>query len=477
MASPLNRLWLYSRTRPSEIAWSLPDGDVSYLEAYQSSAHLAAHLQEQVGFMDSRVAIAGNTKFQAQAATALLSLGNIISIYPSDPSKRSAVEESFYQLLGNDTLGKSILPTLVYRPERAESKGISRYWQLLQSRADFSSVAFFTSGTTGRPKLIQLDYQKLLARHATHRRFLERGDRAMTFFPLFSAIGFYFYMDSVLSGRTYISPGDYAYTKQQIEKWKVNSLTVSPAAIQEFIKLAKEEGYRPDSIKKIICTGGAISNQLAKEITDFFGCSLEIHYGSTETGKVSVVNSNERNSEGDQGQPLRGVKVEIVDQNDKVLSQSEKGRVRIKTNTLAKYLEDFKGIGSFDNGYFYPGDLGRILPGNRIEVSGRADLVANLSGVKVNLEEYEKFGQDNLSLNCVAFVFQDPSGITQVGIGFTDLGLDQVAISTSYQMRFGKQSPALFAHLKSIPLTESGKPNRQALSSKASSTEVSIESR
>ena len=76
--------------------------------------------------------------------------------------------------------------------------------------------------------------------------------------------------------------------------------------------------------------------------------------------------------------------VEIVDDEGRLLSVGKEGRIRVKSDTMVWPFsgsmfetEDGKG-----DGWFYPGDIGRLDDDGLLIVTGRADEVINAGGIK-----------------------------------------------------------------------------------------------
>lgn len=461
-ATPVSLLKWWARFTPNRVAWSLVDGELTYSQAYNSVTNLLEELQSEKRFVKSRVAIAGSPIFCCKSASALLSLENLVTLMPNTSIGRRQIEALFESVHSEKTNIQSNVPASFETAALNKSSHISQ--NLSRTSGDFEALALFTSGSTGNPKLVALTYKNLISRFRQHTKTFSRRDRVISFFPMFSAVGFYSFLDSLRRGKTYVGSGSFEFTMEQIKKWKIDTIISSPAAVEDFLDLAQEAGVRLDSIKKIICTGGLLTDKLASRIKDYFACKVFIHYGSTEIGKVTVTDFDSRQTEADQGRVLRGVAVDIVDDEGNLLGVGHEGRVRIRTHHPSSYLsEDLGSRPVMDNGYFYPGDVGSITADRRLQIVGRRDLVANLSGVKVNLEDYEAFGRASLDLDCLAFPYADNGGVMRIGIAFTKENVDPVAISTSYAMRFRKQAPMIFIKVQAFPQTETGKPDRRAL--------------
>ena len=76
-----------------------------------------------------------------------------------------------------------------------------------------------------------------------------------------------------------------------------------------------------------------------------------------------------------------------------ILPANKTGTVRYKRkNMINSYLndEDASKV-SFKNGYFYPGDLGKLDENGVLYLEGRTNDVINIGGIKLNPENIDQF--------------------------------------------------------------------------------------
>ena len=111
--------------------------------------------------------------------------------------------------------------------------------------------------------------------------------------------------------------------------------------------------------------------------------SMPAHFSVGRTGAVGFV--------------LPGMEVEIVDDADMPLLAGQEGVVRIRSPYGAtEYLEDpDESARVFLDGWFYPGDLGRLTADNMLVITGRETNVVNIGGEKVNPEKLEEILLDH----------------------------------------------------------------------------------
>ena len=110
-------------------------------------------------------------------------------------------------------------------------------------------------------------------------------------------------------------------------------------------------------------------------------------YGLTETSPVACANLPSRPEPGGVGWPVPGVEVRIADPDDE-----GNGEIAIRgPNVMLGYYGNPEGTAEvLRHGWFYTGDLGRLLPDGRLRITGRLkNMIATAAGKKIYPEEIE----------------------------------------------------------------------------------------
>ena len=467
-----------ARKHPNVVCLSIPDGDFTYEQVHQDVVKLASHLASKGVEEGHYLAVEGDRYFQIVGALAIGALGAASATLPGDLDSKLIVQKNF-----NSVLTESPAPTLAKIPNiYVELDGLeanSNHAKALESAKIDLSLQYrvsFTSGSTGKPKALVASQRDVLVRGKLAGGHT-KSHVTLSFFPLQSSLGLYRVTDAIASGGTYLSIGNLDFTFNQIEKWGVTALTLSPVSLRRFIEDCKSRGKRLQQIELIHTTGAPLEVSLEKQAADFFQCDIQTVYGSVEVGRVAI-SSSARASLEDQGPILKSMTVEVVDDHGNPLGRGEPGGVRLKSPTMATgYLfaeEDAQF--SFRDGYFYPGDRGLITLDGRLEVFGRTDEVANLGGVKISLAEVEIYCMDILDLTeCCVFTWNDHNEELQLGLAYTNPNsLDAESISSTLMMGFGSVAPSMFLEMDRLPLTSNGKPDRQELNRMAQAQAGSV---
>src|ERR1700730_13092141 len=112
-----------------------------------------------------------------------------------------------------------------------------------------------------------------------------------------------------------------------------------------------------------------------------------------------------------------GISVEIVDQAENALPAGQEGIVRIRSPYgVNAYMGDpVESAKAFRDGWFYPGDIGRLTPDKLLIIAGREKAVMNLGGDKVKPELVEEA--------IISFASIEQSGVFSVA---NELGIEEL---------------------------------------------------
>jgi acyl-coenzyme A synthetase/AMP-(fatty) acid ligase len=175
-----------------------------------------------------------------------------------------------------------------------------------------------------------------------------------------------------------------------------------PSLLEEFRQkgISRPADHPP---LQIMCGGGFLNDELAREVKRILNCELVHAYGGSET--ITAMESLVEDADDMLWlMPCADTRIEIVDDDDCVVGNGVEGAIRIGTKPYAPsgYLDDPETTARyFRDGYFYPGDMGVQREDGRVRVLGRVSDVLNLGGQKIAIGPFEKaarslLGVDNL---------------------------------------------------------------------------------
>jgi len=167
-----------------------------------------------------------------------------------------------------------------------------------------------------------------------------------------------------------------------------NLIGGSPAFFAGLVATGKK--YPDHETREIISVGARLEGALVEKIRDALAAKIINGYGSTEVG---IVASHEQTGEMDDssyvGQLYPGTQVEICSAADDVLPFGEEGKIRVKTPVMVDSYGQAHSEGAFKDGWFYPGDIGRLTEDGGLFVVGRDDDLLSVNGDKLLASELE----------------------------------------------------------------------------------------
>lgn len=327
----------------------------------------------------------------------------------------------------------------------------------------------FSSGTTGKPKAIALGGAMEQSLDAA-LRFWFQGAPILSLMDTGTAAGVGEFFLAVKGGQPYLSAGGAAPAAvvRLASENAVRTLKGSPAQVAALVGELEAQQRTLPTIETVIVSGTVMPPGVAERMRRAAeGCSIFGNYGSTEAGGAAS-RLYESDDPFDAGQISPGSVVEIVDENDEVLTDGQEGHIRHRgPGMVHEYLGDPEATArAFRDGWFYPGDLGFIRPDKGLTLTGRAAEVLNAGGVKIDPNRIDHIALQNPGvIDACSFDYPTASGIRQVGIALvTRDELDVKGLVSELTAEFGAAAPKLVARVASIPRTATGKPMRRALS-------------
>ncbi|PSG96595.1 long-chain-fatty-acid--CoA ligase [Thermoplasmatales archaeon SW_10_69_26] len=186
---------------------------------------------------------------------------------------------------------------------------------------DELAVLPYTSGTTGRPKGVQLSHDNLAGNAKQMVQALPDGvrpsDRVLGVLPLFHIYGMNVVMNVALfgGGTFYPLPAwDVDEAVDLIEDAELTFLNGVPAMFNEIVNHPEADTFDLSSVRFAGVGGAGIPREVATSFEETFDIKLYEGYGLTETSPVTHFNSpNWGRRVGSIGKTLPGIQAEIVD--------------------------------------------------------------------------------------------------------------------------------------------------------------------
>ncbi len=264
----------------------------------------------------------------------------------------------------------------------------------------------FTSGTTGRPKGVLHSHYTA---HATIRRtaaFWGLGDADRLLVP--SPIGhvggsIYAFEFPWFTGATayLMETWDAAAAVALIDGERLTFCAGATPFLRGLLDSARAAGSRLASLRRFICGGASVPVALVADAArQFENAVISRAYGSSEVPLVCP--GIRTRADARHGQVTDGeiaAEVRIVDQAGTELAPGSEGDIVARSpGMLVGYLESEDEAGQFtDDDFFRTGDIGRVIDGRYLEITGRRKEIIIRMGENISPLEVE-----NVLLQCDA---------------------------------------------------------------------------
>jgi fatty-acyl-CoA synthase len=288
-------------------------------------------------------------------------------------------------LLGKESDAALLRPGLEPRPWEERSE-------------DATATINYTSGTTARPKGVQITHRNIWVNAVTFALHAGVTDRDVYLhtLPMFHANGWGmpFAMTGVGVPQIVIRKIDGADILRRIDKYGVTVMCAAPAVVASILEAGQSwQGEIPgrDQVR-VICAGAPPPSRTIQRIEEELGWEFLQIYGLTETSPLLTV--NRRRAEEDAlpieeasrrlaraGMPALGVQIKI----------SEHGEVLAKSNVVLEgYWEQPEASAdALEGGWFHTGDGGILDDEGYVTISDRKKDVIITGGENVSSIEVE----------------------------------------------------------------------------------------
>jgi len=328
-----------------------------------------------------------------------------------------------------------------------------------------------TSGTSSIPKAVAFNHDlvaRRMARHVTFGNRLANCSRIYCDLPVSSSLGFQFLIHVLWRGGMAVFAGEnFPSTLRAIQDYNVQCLLGSPGGFENFLRWVEATPAYQGDIELIVCAGDALSVPLSQRLRSRICSHLVSIYGSTEASMTAVANAHEIAAVPRAvGYVTPGVTVQIIDESDTLLPLGEEGQLRIRSEFAVDgyFRNSEESAKVFRQGWFYPGDQGRLNADGLLVITGRQHAVLNLGGDKVSAESIE-FVLTQLPgvLEAAAVAVPNANGISEVWAALvTRDQIDEATLRAYCEARLSHQfAPVKYLFVKSLPHNENGKLDRR----------------
>jgi acyl-coenzyme A synthetase/AMP-(fatty) acid ligase len=316
-----------------------------------------------------------------------------------------------------------------------------------------------SSGTTGRCKIVRRTPGQLVGYGLSD---LPEPSVILGPASIESNVGKWSHLANLARGRTLVlGSGRGASLAETCRRHGVTLVNLAPSGAVALLGEADSEHSCPAFGGVRFSVGGApVSGPLRREIF--------VLYGATECGNATCAGPGLHAAHPDSaGYPLPGVEVEVVDEGGRPLPPGETGWVRIRSRVSATgYFDDEEASArAFRDGWFHPGDMGRMTPDGVLLFCGRGDDMMVLNTINIFPAEIEAVAESFPGVrDCAAFALPSAAyGDIPVLALVAETGCDVHALLAHCRGQLGTRAPRTIFQVDSVPRNAAGKVVRREL--------------
>ncbi|HEV2678966.1 MAG TPA: amino acid adenylation domain-containing protein, partial [Rhodanobacter sp.] len=343
------------------------------------------------------------------------------------------------------------------------------------------AYVIYTSGSTGKPKGAPNTHAGLVNRLAwmQHAYALRADDVVLQKTPFSFDVSVWEFFWPLLEGARLVlaQPGghrDPAYLAELIQQHGVTTLHFVPSMLEAFLQ--EPTSAACGSIRRIVCSGEALSGALREKLRQTLDRPLHNLYGPTEAAIDVTAWTCLDETAGSAvpiGAPIWNTQTYVLDETLQPVPVGVPGELYLAGTGLARgYLhrpaltaERFVAH-PFSPGQrmYRTGDLARWRAEGQLEYLGRTDHQVKIRGLRIELGEIEvALAQLGFAQN-VVIAREDRAEQKQLVAYVVAASLDVNALRTQLAQRLPDYMlPAAFVALEALPLNPNGKLDRKAL--------------
>ncbi|CAN5360085.1 cyclohexanecarboxylate-CoA ligase [soil metagenome] len=346
--------------------------------------------------------------------------------------------------------------------------------------ADAIKLVMFTSGTTGRPKAVLHTHNTIHAENAKTMVAAGLTDRDVMFnpSPVTHVTGALYGLNLPwFGGLTLVLQDlwDAGEAFDRLAQYQCTYMAGATPFLQDLIRVSRDRGRVLTALRRFTCGGAGVPASLIRDARDAFpNAQVWRAFGATECPTITVAPEDPqdlRHASETDGRIWRA-EVKIVDPTTGASTpEGVEGEILARADNMAVgYAREEDNVEAYDEeGFFRTGDLGRIVDGIYVVVTGRRKDLIIRAGENISAKEIEDVLCVDPRILDVAVVGM-PSARTGEAIcavvvlrAGIELSLADVS-GIIHQAGLARQkSPEHILYLEALPRTAAGKVRKDVL--------------
>ena len=281
---------------------------------------------------------------------------------------------------------------------------------------DHTAILYYSSGTTGNPKLIEYTHRSMVMSQASMVRagYVNPSEKHLCVLPLgHTAALRHTIKPCICTGSTVYLYESFWKIKNNIwdivEQNEINFFNIVPTILVATMNIPypKFSQDQVRTMKFIACSSSFLSRKQQLEFQERFGIPVSNLYGCSEIGAAFFDNPLESGwTPGSVGKPFDVFKAAIFNEKKEILKQGATGEIGVSGSGVLKgYLNNPNAFeASMHQGYFMTGDLGYVDDDGSFHYVDRKKDIIIKGGVNISPSQIDELLQTHPSVKEVATV-------------------------------------------------------------------------
>lgn len=350
---------------------------------------------------------------------------------------------------------------------------------------DGVGVVLFTSGTTSKPKAVELTHSNLTSYIMGTVEFAsaEPDDAALICVPPYHIAGVSAALSNLYAGRkmVYLTNFDAQKWVQLVADEGVTSATVVPTMLDRIVTVLESQNTTLPTLRTLAYGGSKVPLPLVRKALSLLPAVGFVNaYGLTETSStIAVLTPDDHRAAlaatdesairrlGSVGQPVPGIEVEIRAEDGTVLGPGQTGELFVRGEQVSGKYTD---IGSVldENGWFPTKDVAHLDEAGYLFIGGRSDDTIIRGGENIAPAEIEDVLVEHPHVHDCAVVGADDPEWGQIIVAVvvpqtgTEPDVEDLRSYVRSQLR-GSRTPDRVVFREELPTNATGKVLRREL--------------
>ena len=294
-------------------------------------------------------------------------------------------------------------------------------FERVATKTEEPMILYFSSGTTGNPKMALHNYAYALGHLTTGKYWQNVGPESLHFTIADTgwgkAVWGKLYGQMLMEGCVFTYDMDKfvpAEILAQIQKYKITSLCCPPTMFR-FLMQEDVQSYDLSSLKYCTIAGEALSPDVFNKWVELTGIKLMEGFGQTETTVMIANIIGSQPKPGSMGKPMPHYDIDIVDEGGKSVAPGVTGEIVIRTDEkvpeglfIGYYRDENRTNEAWHDDTYHTGDTAWKDEDGYYWYVGRTDDVIKSSGYRIGPFEIESvLAEHPVVLECAVTAVPD----------------------------------------------------------------------